>query len=311
MRRRDMNNKLCMALGAFALVMFACSSENGSITEPFDDPGAGTAKHNSSSSLEIDVSSSSLNAQSSSSEMESSSSVVESSSSSSHLSLCKVSGHWRESGCLPTPSHGEGDLWSRLDRKVRTNVYLEDSSKFGDRAGEFFFETDSLEGGESFIKWSDGLHLVPEFDGILRTNVRFLKGNLTYDPFVKIGFYVAGFDSSGAALSADVTNWNGLCILYDGTIGTTLQLDLGDALNRKLGNALPSVKVVPSEEPQCFDWSQFKQPETDTEHETISGEEAAKHVEKVVFFFQTTPSDESEYYFEAFEIIAIGTNRDE
>ena len=161
-----MNNKLCMALGAFALVMLACSSENGSITEPFDDPGAGTAKDNSSSSLEIDVSSSSLNAQSSSSEMESSSSVVESSSSSSHLSLCKVSGDWSEYGCIYTPSHGEGDLWSRLDRKVRTNVYLEDSSKFGDRAGEFFFETDSLEGGESFIEWSDGLHLVPEFDGI-------------------------------------------------------------------------------------------------------------------------------------------------
>ena len=306
-----MNNKLCMALGAFTLVMLACSSENGSITEPYDDPGAGTAKHNSSSSLEIDVSSSSLNAQSCSSEIESSSSVVESSSSSSHLSLCKVSGHWSEYGCIYTPSHGEGDLWSRRDRKVRTNVYLDDSSKFGDRAGEFFFETDSLEGGESFIKWSDGLHLVPEFDGILRTNVRFLRGSLACDPFVKIGFYVAGFDSSGAALSADVTNWNGLCILYDGTIGTTLQLDLGESLNRKLGNALPSVKVVPSEEPQCFDWSQFKQPETDTEHETISGEEAAKHVEKVVFFFQTTPSDESEYYFEAFEIIAIGTNRDE
>ena len=307
---RDMNNKLCMALGAFALVMLACSSENGSITEPYDDPGAGTAKHNSSSSLEIDVSSSSLNAQSSSSEIESSSSVVESSSSSSHLSLCKVSGDWSEYGCIYTPSHGEGDLWSRRDRKVRTNVYLEDSSNFGDRAGEFFFETDSLEGGESFIEWSDGLHLVPEFDGILRTNVRFLKGNLTYDPFVKIGFYVAGFDSSGAALSADVTNWNGLCILYDGTIGTTLQLDLGESLNRKLGNALPSVKVVPSEEPQCFDWSQFKQPETDTKHETISGEEAAKHVEKVVLFFQTTPR-EKYGGFEAFEIIAIGTNRDE
>ena len=308
---RDMNKKLCMAcIGAFALVMFACSSENGSITEPFDDPGAGTAKDNSSSSLEIDVSSSSLNAQSSSSEMESSSSVVESSSSSSHLSLCKVSGHWRESGCLPTPSHGEGDLWSRLDRKVRTNVYLEDSSKFGDRAGEFFFETDSLEGGESFIKWTDGYFVVPEFEGMLEADVRFAKGSLTYDPFVKIGFYVAGFDSSGAALSADVTNWNGLCLFYLGIIGTTLQLDLGESLNRKLGNALPSLKVESSKEPQCFDWGQFKQPETDTEHETISGEEAAKHVEKVVFFFQTTPREEYGG-FEGFEIIAIGTNRDE
>ena len=306
-----MNKKLCMAcIGAFTLVMFACSSENGSITEPFDDPGAGTAKHNSSSSLEIDVSSSSLNAQSSSSEIESSSSVVESSSSSSHLSLCKVSGHWRESGCLPTPSHGEGDLWSRLDRKVRTNVYLEDSSKFGDRAGEFFFETDSLEGGESFIKWTDGYFVVPEFEGMLEADVRFAKGSLTYDPFVKIGFYVAGFDSSGAALSADVTNWNGLCLFYLGTIGTTLQLDLGESLNRKLGNALPSLKVESSKEPQCFDWGQFKQLETDTEHETISGEEAAKHVEKVVFFFQTTPREEYGG-FEGFEIIAIGTNRDE
>ena len=47
-----MNNKLCMAcIGAFALVMFACSSENGSITEPFDDPGAGTAKELSQPSM--------------------------------------------------------------------------------------------------------------------------------------------------------------------------------------------------------------------------------------------------------------------
>ena len=84
----------------------------------------------------------------------------------------------------------------------------------------------------------------------------------------------------------------------------------GDSINQKIGYALPSVTVPSNSKPQCYEWKQFKQPDLDKEHEVISGEEAAKHVEKIIFYFWIQPKEEY-YAIEQFEFIAIGTNRDE
>ena len=129
--------------------------------------------------------------------------------------------------------------------------------------------------------------------------------------FSDVGFYIAGFDTNGEMLSANIQNWNGICVVanyeYAGDVTLSMQLDLGDSLNSKIGGALPEVALASSESTQCFEWNQFKQPDTDKEHEIISGEEAAKHVAKVKFHIQSHQDGS----IAIFNILAIGSNRNE
>ena len=295
----------------FSLTMLACS--NDSISGSSEDPNAVTAE-NQSSGFDVNISSSAVLP-----EMSSSSSVKKFSSSSKYVPvLCKASVDWGYDGCIRTPPSGDGDLWS-YGLKVKTDAYADDPSKFGNRAGEFFIETDSAEGGKTELYWFGSDRRPSTFEdcsleGYLEANVRWDKGDLPYevghDPYFNLGFYVAGFDSDGVAMSADISNWNGMCFAYTGTTNPTLQLDLGDSVNKKLGNVLPSVTLFASSEPQCFEWKDFKQPATGKEHGVISGEEAAKHVEKIVLHFQALPRESFGDYGDIL-ILAIGTNRDE
>ena len=281
-------------MAVFVLVIIACSDNVAGSSE---DPNTVTAKNNLSSSSDVEISVSSIKTLSSSSE---------------EVVLCKVSGEW--DGCARFGTGGIGDLWPYTgSMNVHTKAYAEDTTKFGEQAGELYFETDSIEGGKTQVYWNDGTmssKLNYFGNGHLSATVKLDKGSLSCDPYFNLGFYVAGFDSNGVALSADISNWNGICIMYSGTISPTLQLDLGDSLNKKLGHVLPSVTMSKEGNPQCYKWNQFKQPDSEKEHEIISGEEAAKQVVKVVFHFQAQPNEEFEGY-EGIKIIAIGTNRDE
>jgi len=286
-----MNKKLCAASAVmFSLTLLACSNDN--VTGSSEDPNVLTAeKKSSSSSLDGATSSSSRS-----------------------LILCKTSVDWGYDGCLVKPATGKGDLWS-FGPKVKTDAYADDPSKFGNRAGELFYETDSIEGGKTELYWFD-VNGDPSTFGTsnINANVVWNKGDLPYevgyDPYFNLSFYVAGFDSNDVAMSADISNWNGMCFVYRGTTNPTVQLDLGDSINKTLGNVLPSVTLFDRQESQCFEWKDFKQPVTDKEHKVISGEESAKHVEKIIFHFQALPRESfgnSGYI----QILAIGTNRDE
>ena len=271
-----MNKKLYLIfLCAFALATLACS----------DDSVTGSS--------DVALSSSSLNDLNSSS-------AEKSSSSSAKAVLCKTSGGW---GCIVS---GFGDLWSLGEGQVSTKVYAEDTSKFGNHAGEFFVETDSLNGGKSTIEWYKYREGNVEYNSRLLRGVVYLdKGEQADNPFIDIGFNVAGFDSNGTALSADVSSWNGICIIYGGDLDVLMQLDLGESVNQRLGYMLPSVTLKPQGDSQCYEWNQFKQPFSSNEHEVISGDEAAKKVVRVVIRFQASSG---EYFF---DILAIGTNREE
>lgn len=291
-----MNMKLWMVPAImFLFTMFACSDNN--VTGSSDDSNVITAEKMQSSSFDSELSSSMAET------FESSSSVEPSSSSSGweHV-LCKTTGSWRNSGCL-VKYELYGDLWSYGGAKVKTDAYAEDSSKFGERAGEFFFEKDSADNGRLEMLWSKG-ELVTEFGGFPEGSGWF---NDTCDSFVNVGFYTAGFDSNGAVLSADISNWNGICVLYGGSVAATLQLDLGDSINQELGYALPSVVLKSYEFSQCFKWNDFMSSVADKEKVIIWGEDAAKHVERIVFQFHVQSSEK----LFGFGIYAIGTNRDE
>ena len=340
-----MNQKLYMACaGMFSLAMLACSeSVDSPVSGTAEEPNVLMANNDLPSSSSIDeLSSSSVDTPNSSADVPnssaeeptiSSSSEIPMSSSSSDPSwiyssayippvLCKV-GYY---GCAVSY---EGDLWSgegyfyegEAGVDVKTSLYAEDKSQFGIDAGKWFLDIDSLDGGKSTIQWmvpvgdernpSSLLPVMEVCDGLCGT-FELNKGALTYDPFVQVGFYVAGFDSNGVALSADVSNWTGICLMYRADIGASLVLDVGDSLNQVLKYDLPFMTLPKSlsGSSKCFEWSKFKRagwgPSLEGWEDDVVGEMAAKHLVKVVVQFQAKTGTQG-----SFSINAVGSNLDE
>ena len=220
-----MNKKLYMACGAVALAVTACSDDNGIVgtsTEP------NTVAFGSSSS------------------------VLENS-----------------SGSEPSE---HGNLWDPVvgDYAVRTALYASSWPKNAIADGNWFLEmqTDAVDGGTSYISWpvelgegTDSLAPVIEAcHGICGTAV-LDKGEMTYNPFVGVGFSLA-VDDTGLPIPVDVSNWGGVCISYSSEASPSLVLDLGDSLEYVLRYGLPSVALPKTEEvaSKCFKWSDFKLP---------------------------------------------------
>ena len=129
---------------------------------------------------------------------------------------------------------------------------------------------------------------------------------VSYDPFITIGFYVAGFDSSGNPLSADVSNWQGICIAFSlSGAPADVQLSMGDSLDEAMGYALPEEVLGKSYgRSSCFEWSDFLQPTWKSKDAlTVSGEEAARRLVKVIIRIQGKSGLKGEFIIQG-----IGTN---
>ena len=319
-----MDKKLYMACaGAFSLAVFGCADYN--VSGSSDDPNVLTARGSSSSSV-LENSSSSLFGLSSSSmepysssQMSSSSGFRPLSSSSHNPVLCKVN---YAGGCVSGGSRG--DLWTSIDvadggpMNVNVGLYA-DSSWKNMASGEWFVETDSADGGKSNVLWpvelgddSNAFSLVPVVKHCytLCGTAVLEKGSLTYSPFVSMGFTLAK-DSTGKSIPVDVSNWNGICFVYQSKMISVLELDLGDSVNARIDYALPSVTLPKSKgEARCFEWSQFKFPSwlskipEDWADGSNVGERAARQLVAVRFKIQATPGKYD------FDIEAIGTNLD-
>lgn len=227
---------------------------------------------------------------------------------------CKVGGY---GGCVVSYY---GDLWSGEETidTVQTSAFAEDKSQFGINAGKWFLDGNPYdEGGKSTIQWAvpvgdekDSTSLRPVIENCngLCGTFELNKGSLTYNPFVEVGFYVAGFDSNGVMLSADVSNWTGICVMYSSSILGSLVLDLGDSLNQVLKYDVPSVTLSKSLSgtSKCFEWRKFKRAgwgaKVEGWEDENAGEMAAQHLAKVVFRFQDKDGTKGE-----FNIHAIGT----
>ena len=331
-----MNHKLYMACaGFFSLAMLACSESidspvSGTAEEPNvlmannDLPSSSQQEELSSSSAEIPASSAVIPEQSSSSETPVQSSSSSSSSwiysySSAYIPpvLCKVGGY----GCATSYY---GDLWSgeyeywddKSEADVQTSLYAEDKSQFGINAGKWFLEADSTDGGKSTIQWlvplgtdEDSTSILPvveECGNGLCGKFNLDKGELDFDPFVQVGFNVAGFDSNGVALAADVSNWQGICIMYSNDVYAVLELSLSDSLNAAMNYALPAVDLGKSYgTSKCFDWSDFRQPSWKRDKDlTMSGEDAARQLVSVIIRIQGKTGRSGN-----FSIGAVGSNR--
>ena len=300
-----MNKKIyTVYIGTIMLAMLACSNDN--VTGSSEDPNVLTAKTKSSSSFDEEMLSSVTIAKSSSS-------IKIESSSSKTLVLCKVASG--NQGCVIEPD--TADLWVPGMDHVNTKIFAKNPSNFGERAGEFFLRTDSAEGGKSTITWDGGSIVDIELDG----------GDLKDYPYVDIGFYVAGFDSDGVPLYADISNWNGLCFMfvseflyydrfYHGSYPMVL-LEFEDESVKFLGSDRGFPFVYLEDGLKCYEWNQFgpSGPPDDyygdevrpywDENDYFAGEKAATHVARIVIRLKAPPG-KYRYFLKA-----IGTNRDE
>ena len=332
-----MNQKLYMACaGFFSLAMLACTEfSNSPVTGTAEEPNvltanndlssSGTLVNGSSSSIETPTSSAARTEQPNSDEHPTSPSGSEPSdlsSSSSEPHTLESSSSFRPVLCKtnggPCGGDGGGDLWfpSYDYDTVHTDRYAEDKSVFGEKAGTWFLETDADNNGHSTIQWGnervredwDGKSLIPVIEDCQGLCGTFALDNedLSYNAFVRVGFYVAGFDTNGVALSADLSNWQGICIAYYlSGASADLELSLGDSLDMAMEYAVLSAPLGEnSGRSICYEWSRFQQPGWQSKNAlSLSGEEAARRLVKVVIRIHGKSGLTGD-----FRIIGVGTN---
>ena len=157
-------------------------------------------------------------------------------------------------------------------------------------SGYWFSYADDADGGQSKIDWPvergneyspDAFDPVIDYCGGICGTYTLTKGTLEYDPYVGVGFSIAGTkDGSSEPVPADASDWGGVCITYTADNAAGLILDLGDAKNAELASDKPFVTLGKTTVPQekCFTWSQFKQGGWGVYKggTTISGYEASK-----------------------------------
>jgi len=255
-----------------------------------------------SSSSKAVVKSSSSVKKSSSSVKKSSSSKAKSSSSVKKSSSSKAKSCSLEKGTNFEP-------WMGVDFVEQVNTGLDNGSC---TSGYWFTEDDHDDGGGSKVVWKvepgteyNENSLAPVIEacsGICGTAV-LDKGTLTYNPFIDIGFNVAGVGADGEPEAADASDWGGLCITYMVETGATLELGLGSTVDASFAYANPFASLPKSVtgSMKAIPWSGFTQPSWYKGNNKIDGPTAASQLVAVKFRIQAVPG---EYQF---NITSIGS----
>ena len=205
-----------------------------------------------------------------------------------------------------TPSASEEghcfDIWHGADGIARIATGYDAGSE---NSGYWYTYNDNEDGGKSTIKWAaepdedfGGLEPVLEAcgNGVCGT-FELVKGNLSYDPYVGIGFDIAGKDKNNRVIQADISDMGGLVITYSSTVPAILELSLGDEEDAKIGYALPAYELAKSAIGKTvrIPWSKFAQPSWVKGDQQISMNEAVKKVASVNVRFQAKDGTKGEF----------------
>jgi hypothetical protein len=224
-----------------------------------------------------------------------SSSSIRSSSSTAPKSSSSVP---RSSSSVPVSDNvvncGTFETWHGSDGIYRVETGCTTEMEDG---GYWFSYDDAIDGGNSTITWPvplgneyDVWAMDPVIDYCQGVCGEFNldEGNLIYDPFVGVGFNMAGTDRNGELVLADASNMKGVCIAYSSDVAPSLEMWLGDDKDQKLEYDVPYVMLPKSATGVVkeFSWAEFKQAGWGR-GETISGEEAAKAIASLKFKIQS------------------------
>jgi hypothetical protein len=172
----------------------------------------------------------------------------------------------------------------------------------GEKAGYWWIYDDNKDGGASKIEWDvekgnlyDANALDPIIDhcaGVCGT-FKLSAGTLDYEPFVGIGFNIAGTadpDAEEPMEAANASGMGGVCIGYSVDIPAALEMGLGDAVDAELKYDNPAVTIPKSATGQVkeFAWSKFEQAGWGAKQEgkVIDGETAATQLVALKFKIQ-------------------------
>lgn len=179
-------------------------------------------------------------------------------------------------------------------------------------SGYWFTYSDNVDGGMSTIIWPveigneydpEAKDPVIEHCGGLCGKAVLDQGSLVYQPYVAVGFNLAGESyDGGKADIVDASAMGGVCITYTSSTQPVLEMGLGEEMDAAIGYANPAI-ILPksiSGTTKFIPWSSFKQPSWYSGKKTITGEEAAKNLANLKFKIQ---AQSGEYDF---NIQAIG-----
>ena len=145
-------------------------------------------------------------------------------------------------------------LWTGNDGEVFVNTGFESSEENG--AGYWYDYADDPEGGMSTLVWPVemdypyiGLEAVIETCTGLCGEMRLDKGSAS-EAYVGLAFNVAGIDSSRMPVTADITDWGGICVTY------TAEMDMQLVLSAIEDKRLPLEKSLEPVE-KCYNWDDF------------------------------------------------------
>ena len=154
-------------------------------------------------------------------------------------------------------------------------------------SGYWYTYGDDPDGGMSVITWPvemdppymDGIDPVIDHCGGVCGTYTLSKGTLTYDPYVGLGFNLAGLDDpqgNGNPVPVDASAMGGIIVNYTSDMPIRLELGLGEAKDKEIGYDNPSVWLSKSTTPNyaAFTWDRFKQDGWGSVK--ITGEEASK-----------------------------------
>lgn len=200
-----------------------------------------------------------------------------------------------------------GDMWCGRDYIYQVATYVEAGY---DDSGVWFDYTDSHDGGASTLEYPvergneySALafdYIIDNCGGICGSFV-LDKGTLVYNPFVGIGFNVAGTDERDKAVLADVSAWGGICVVYSSSVDVVIEMGLGDDEDSALGYDVPFVTMPASATGSVLEytWNRFKQGGWGMDR--ISGEDASKALAALKFKFQSVTGTRGN-----FNIMSVG-----
>lgn len=215
---------------------------------------------------------------------------------------------------------GIGDLWnpSAGTFSINANRYAPMLSVNAKPDGHWKLETDSGNGGSSFVIWptdligpEDEQTIIDSCNGICGTVVLGDYWGDVADPFVGVRFTLAK-DDAGNPVPVDVSDWDGICMTYTSDLSPMLQFVVADSLDfldKDYVFDYPRVNMYYSRdgEPitECRKWSSVRVPQwlqdTPEYWKTDAGVKAAKQLVGFKFIFS---GHAGEYKF---NIKSIGT----
>ena len=210
---------------------------------------------------------------------------------------------------LPTLTSNNFETWFGYTGEAQIYTGYDNGSE---TSGYWFTYSDDADGGASTIRWpvtpgndysSDAMDpIIAECNGLCGTAI-LDAGLLTYNPYVAVGFGLAGESIGGGEFEpVNASGMGGVCITYTSDIAPTLEMSLGNEKDVAIDFAYPAVALPKSTAgiTKFIPWSSFKQPSWYKGNVKYTGEQAAKTLAALKFKMQGKPGSYN------FNIQAIG-----